>query len=43
MRLTLILYALIPMIVTSIAVSVFSIEKSKSEIKDYTHDSLVQD
>ncbi|MBR3102257.1 MAG: hypothetical protein IKH46_00370 [Lachnospiraceae bacterium] len=42
MRLTLILYALIPMIVTSIAVSVFSIEKSKSEIKDYTHDSLVQ-
>ena len=42
MRLTLILYALIPMIVTSIAVGVFSIEKSRTEIKEYTHDSLVQ-
>ena len=42
MRLTLILYALIPMIVTSIAVGFFSIEKSRTEIKEYTHDSLVQ-
>ncbi len=42
MRLTLIMFALIPLIITSITVGVVSLEKSKSEIKQYTHDSLVQ-
>ena len=42
MRITLILFALIPLIITSITVGVVSLEKSKSEIKQYTHDSLVQ-
>ena len=42
MRLTLILFALIPLIVASITIGIVSISKSKSEIKTYTHDSLVQ-
>ena len=42
MRLTLILFALIPLIVTSLTIGIISISKSKKEIKTYTHDSLVQ-
>ena len=42
MRLTLILFALIPLIVTSLTIGLISINKSKSEIKNYTHDSIVQ-
>ena len=42
MRLTLIMFALIPLIFVSVTVGVVSLEKSKSEIKHYTHDSLVQ-
>ncbi len=42
MRVTLIMFALIPMIISSVIVGVVSIEKSSEEIKTYTHDSLVQ-
>ena len=42
MRLTLVLFALIPLIVTSIIIGFSSVGKSKKEIKTYTHDSLVQ-
>ena len=42
MRLTLLLFALIPLLVTGLALEIVSIEKSKKEIKEYTHDSLVQ-
>lgn len=42
MRLTLIMFALIPLIVSSVIIGVVLYEKSGSEIKDYTHDSLVQ-
>ncbi|MCR5790850.1 MAG: hypothetical protein K6G83_13260 [Lachnospiraceae bacterium] len=42
MRLTLIMFALIPLIVTSVAIGILTINKSSSEIKTYTHDSLVQ-
>ncbi|MCR4684982.1 MAG: methyl-accepting chemotaxis protein, partial [Lachnospiraceae bacterium] len=42
MRITLIMFALIPLLVSSIIVGVVSIEKSQKEIKNYTHDSLVQ-
>ncbi|MBR5420517.1 MAG: hypothetical protein IK115_05145 [Lachnospiraceae bacterium] len=42
MRLTLILFALIPLLVSSVAIGIITIEKSKAEIKGYTHDSLVQ-
>ena len=42
MRITLILFALIPLIVASVIIGITSIEQSKKEIKTYTHDSLVQ-
>ncbi|MCR4684984.1 MAG: hypothetical protein K5649_05905, partial [Lachnospiraceae bacterium] len=42
MRITLILFALIPLLVSSVTVGIVSLEKSKKEIKNYTHDSLVQ-
>ncbi len=42
MRITLLLFALIPLLVTSIAVSIISVQKSKNVIKGYTHDSMVQ-
>ncbi|MCR5734245.1 MAG: hypothetical protein K6G22_06550 [Lachnospiraceae bacterium] len=42
MRMTLILFALIPLLVSAITVGIVSIEESKKEIKSYTHDSLVQ-
>jgi len=42
MRSTLLMFALIPLIVTALCIGVTSILKSKSEIKTYTHDSLVQ-
>ena len=42
MRITLIMFALIPLIISSVIVGVVSIEKSSAEIKTYTHDSLVQ-
>ena len=42
MRLTLILFALIPLVVTSLTIGTISIAKSQKEIKNYTHDSLVQ-
>ena len=42
MRLTLILYALIPLLVSSITISIILIKESSNEITEYTHDSLVQ-
>jgi len=42
LRLTLILFALIPLIVSSCAIAILTITKSGKEIKNYTHDSLVQ-
>ncbi|MCR5250946.1 MAG: methyl-accepting chemotaxis protein [Lachnospiraceae bacterium] len=42
MRITLILFALIPLIVTAVTVGIVSIERSKAELKGYTHDSLLQ-
>ena len=42
MRTTLILFALIPLLVSSVTVGIVSLEKSKKEIKEFTHDSLVQ-
>lgn len=42
MRITLLLFAMIPLIVSSLLIGTISIKKSKSEIKTYTHDSLVQ-
>ncbi|MCR5268762.1 MAG: hypothetical protein K6E16_09620, partial [Lachnospiraceae bacterium] len=42
MRITLILFALIPLLVSSVTIGIVSLEKSKKEIKTYTHDSLVQ-
>ena len=42
MRVTLILFALIPLLVSSITISTMTIKESSSEITDYTHDSLVQ-
>lgn len=42
MRITLILFALLPLLISSVAIGVVSIVKSESEIKTYTHDSLVQ-
>ena len=42
MRITLILFALIPLIVSSVTIGIISISKSASEIKGYSHDSLVQ-
>lgn len=42
MRLTLILFALIPLLVASLLIGIVSVEKSKAEIKKYTHDSFVQ-
>ncbi|MBQ7582003.1 MAG: hypothetical protein IJU25_04210 [Lachnospiraceae bacterium] len=42
MRITLILFALIPLLVSSVTIGIVSLEKSKKEIKNYTHDSLVQ-
>ena len=42
MRLTLILFALIPLFVSSITISTLLIHKSSSEMTNYTHNSLVQ-
>lgn len=42
MRLTLILFALIPLILVSIVIGSVSISKSKSELTTYTRDSFVQ-
>ncbi len=42
MRLTLILFALIPLIITSLTIGLVSIRKSQAQIKGDTHDSLVQ-
>ncbi len=42
MRLTLILFALIPLVVVSIVIGSVSVSKSKKELKTYTHDSFVQ-
>ncbi len=42
MRGTLIMFALIPLVVTSITIGIMSIKESTTELKDYTHDSLVQ-
>ena len=42
MRVTLLLFALIPLVVASVVIGLVSINKSKNEIKTYTHDSLVQ-
>ncbi len=42
MRITLLLFGLIPLIVTSAIIGTVSISKSKSELKTYTHNSFVQ-
>ena len=42
MRLTLILFALIPLFVSSITISTLLIRESSKEMTGYTHDSLVQ-
>lgn len=42
MRFTLILFALIPLIVVAVILGIVSITNSKKELKNYTHNSLVQ-
>ena len=42
MRMTLIMFALIPLIVTSITIGLVSVVESSKEMKAYTHNSLVQ-
>ncbi|MCR5002479.1 MAG: hypothetical protein K6A71_11880 [Lachnospiraceae bacterium] len=42
MRITLILFALIPLLVTSITIGLVSVSESSKEMKNYTHNSLVQ-
>ena len=42
MRATLIMFALIPLVVSSVLISSVSYNSSKKEIKSFTHDSLVQ-
>ena len=42
MRITLILFALLPLLASSITISVMTIKESSDEITDYTHNSLVQ-
>lgn len=42
MRMTLILFALLPLIVSSVIIGVFIYNKSGNEMKNYTHNSLVQ-
>ena len=42
MRSTLLMYALIPLIVTSITIGIVSITQTTQQIKSQTHDSLVQ-
>ncbi len=42
MRLTLLLFALIPLIVTSVTIGIVSVTYSSKEIKEYSHNSLVQ-
>ena len=42
MRLTLMMFALIPLVVVALSIGLVSINKSKKEIKSYTHDSFVQ-
>ena len=42
MRITLILFTLIPLLVSSLTIGLVSIQKSKSEMKDSTHGALVQ-
>ncbi len=42
MRGTLIMFALIPLVVASVTIGIVSIEESTSELKNYTHNSLVQ-
>ena len=42
MRVTLLLFALLPLLVSTITISVMTIKESSSEITDYTHNSLVQ-
>ena len=42
MRITLILFALIPLLASSIIIGIVTISESSSEMKTYTHNSLVQ-
>ena len=42
MRITLILFAVIPLIAVAIAIGLVMIKSSKKELKNYNHDSLVQ-
>lgn len=42
MRMTLIMFALIPLLVSSITIGIVSINQSSKEMKNYTHNSLVQ-
>ncbi|MCR4792548.1 MAG: methyl-accepting chemotaxis protein [Lachnospiraceae bacterium] len=42
MRLTLILFALLPLVVSSIIIASITVTKSKNEIEDNTHESFIQ-
>ena len=42
MRVTLLLFALLPLVVVSVTLGILSISKSKSEMKNYTNDSFIQ-
>ncbi len=42
MRVTLLLFSLIPLVVSSLLIGVVSINKSKTEVQDYTHNAMVQ-
>ncbi len=42
MRITLILFALLPLLVSSVIIGIVTINESSSEMKNYTHNSLVQ-
>lgn len=42
MRITLILFALVPLIIVAVTLGVVSISNSRKELKNYTHNSLVQ-
>ncbi len=42
MRITLILFALVPLIVSSVVIGVVLYSQSSNQMKDYTHNSLVQ-
>ena len=42
LRLTLLSFVLIPLIVSTVLISIISVKKSENELKNYTYDSMVQ-